>query len=94
MSNWGFRCPDIENLSKDITMPTHEELGDMFSAEPHRQLQPRKEKKNRTKKIGMVDLGSELDQLDQYGRRDNMDKSLQDTATQWRLIPRHNQPTL
>ena len=73
-----LKCPDIQNLLKDITRPTHEELRDMFSAELHRQLQPLKEqiihkdKEISELKKAVVDLRSELDQLEQHGRRDSL----------------------
>ena len=72
----GTHCK--ENLLKDITRPTHEELRDMFSAELHRQLQPLKDMINQKDqeilelKKAVVDLRSELDQLEQHGRRDSL----------------------
>ena len=73
-----LKCPDIQNLLKDITRPTHEELRYMFSAELHRQLQPLKDTINQKDqkilelKKAVVDLRSELDQLEQHGRRDSL----------------------
>ena len=73
-----LKCPDIQNLLKEITRPTHEELRDMFSAELHRQLQPLKEqiihkdKEISDLKKAVVDLRSELDQLEQHGRHDSL----------------------
>ena len=73
-----LKCPDIQKLLKDITRPTHEEFREMLSTELHRQLQPlkaeiaRKDQEILKLKNTVVDLRSELDQLEQHGRRDSL----------------------
>ena len=108
-----LKCPDIQNLLKDITRPTHEELRDMFSAELHRQLQPlkdmidQKDQEILELKEAVADLRSELDQLEQHGRRDslrfsgipenpahdNTDNKILDICNAMELDPRYNRQT-
>ena len=109
-----LKCPDIQKHLKDITRPTHEAFRDMLSTELHRQLQPlkaetaRKDQNILELKNTVVDRRSELDQLEQHGRRDSLrftglpeneahdetDKLILDVCSAIKIDPQYNLQTL
>ena len=73
-----LNSPDIRDLLKQITQPSREEFGDLISSELHRQLQPMREALSAKDaeiadlKKTITDMSSQLEELEQHGRRDSL----------------------
>ena len=73
-----LNSPDIRDLLKQITQPSREEFGDLISSELHRQLKPTrdalsaKDAEIADLKKTIADMNSQLEELEQHGRRDSL----------------------
>ena len=73
-----LNAPDIRDLLKDITKPNREEFADMIYNELHRQLKPMRDALS-AKDAEIADLkktisvmSTQMDDLEQHGRRDSL----------------------
>ena len=70
-----LKCPDIQNILRNITRPTQQELRDMLCDELQHQLQPLRDAiKKKGGEIAelkrkVVELRSEMDRFERHGRR-------------------------